>query len=176
MSSGFRYVLAGACVIAVLFVALSISPYLKQLDIVWRPPGASHQSVTGQQQPAFPQPPVPRTAAPPPPMPSSALVGQAQPQPSHIVLQSPAQAAVMVVDELDSPESTQWLMTVDNAIVRKKPGGDPCLASCITRAPLTVYSGSYLREVRRESGWVLILSPSKTLGWVHERQVRPANM
>lgn len=176
MSSGFRYVLAGACVIALLFVVLSIWPYLKQLDIVWRQPGTASQ-VTLPPQQAAPAP-QPRPSNHPQPLaPAGAAPAQpAPPQRSRVVMSSPAQGALLVVDDPDSPQTTQWLLTVDNAIVRKQPGGDPCIASCITRAPLTVFCGSYLREVRREHGWVLVLSPSKTLGWVHERQVRPASM
>jgi hypothetical protein len=170
VSSGFRYVLAGACAIALLFVALSLSPYLRQMDIVWPQPAPA------QQQPA-PAPPHALSSAAPPSAPvNGAPAGVAQHLPSRVVLQSPAQGAQLAVDEPDSTQPAQWLLTVDNAIVRKEPGGDPFLAPSVSHAPLTVSSGSYLREVRREHGWVLILSPSKTLGWVHERQVRPASM
>lgn len=175
MSSGFRYVLAGACAIALLFVVFSMWPYMKQMDIVWRKPGAGGTPLP-QQQPVPAPPLAPSSPTPPSATTGVAPAGPARQLPSRIVLQSPAQGALLAVDEPDSAEATQWLMTVDNAIVRKKPGGDPYLAPCVSHAPLTVFSGSYLREVRREHGWVLILSPSKTLGWVHERQVRPANM
>jgi hypothetical protein len=91
-------------------------------------------------------------------------------------MHSPAAGALSAVSPLDSDAPELWLLTTANAVVCKKPGGDPLVAPSVSHAPLTVFSGSYLREVRRESGWVLVLSPSKTLGWVHERQVRPVDM
>src|SRR5512141_2670188 len=111
MSSGFRYVLAGACAIALLFVAFSMWPYFKQMDIVWRQPGASG-TPSPQQHPAVTPSPAPSSPAPPPalgsPAPASAApAGPARQLPSRIVLQSPAQGALLAVDEPDSEQATQ---------------------------------------------------------------------
>jgi hypothetical protein len=190
MSSGFRYVLAGACVIAVLFVALSLWSYVPQMDIVWTPRGTPRAPVTSPTPPMAPAAPAVSspgapttpatslsapTSAVPPATPAPAAPGPG-PLSNQITLRSQAAGAQSAITQLDDSAPALWLQTTDNAIVRKKPGGDPLLAPSVSHAPLTVYSGSYLREVRREREWVLILSPSKTLGWVHERQVRPAGM
>ncbi len=175
MNSGFRYVLAGSCVIALLFIALSLWSYVPQLDIVWKPRGT-----ISAPAPAPPAPPSGNAAFAPAGARQLAATRPSAPGPaplsSQSTLHSPGAGALSAITQPDSNTPVLWLLTTDNAIVRQQPGGDPLLAPSVSHAPLTVFSGSYLREVRRESGWVLVLSPSRTLGWVHERQVRQVDM
>lgn len=188
MSTGFRYVLAGSCAVALLFVTLSLWSYVPQMDIIWVPRGGSQVKPApaapgplAQALPPSPAPAHPATGTPATPAAATPAV-TAPAAPVHsapgqpLSLHSPGAGALTAITQLDSTEPELWLLTTGNAVVRKKPGGDPLLAPSVSHAPLTVFSGSYLREVRREHGWVLILSPSHTLGWVHERQVRPVDM
>jgi hypothetical protein len=177
MSSGFRFVLAGACAVALLFVALSLWRYLPQLDVSLRPPQ------TGNAQPPAPSPPyqaphtfiatpAPAAGATPPASSSAAAPPAAPAGQQQVTLHSPAAGAEQALHDPDAGVPDRWLLTTANAIVRKRPGGDPLVALSVSKAPLTVLSGCYLREVRREGDWVLILSPSRTLGWVSQRQVK----
>lgn len=173
MSSGFRFVLAGACAIAVFFIALSLWRYLPQIDVSLRHMG--NGGLQGQSSTA------PLTAQPAtgisPHAPSSTpgnlhASSRALPGRGQATLHSAAAGAQGILEPQDSKAPERWLLATDNAIVRKRPGGDPMIALSLSKAPLTVLSGSYLREVRREGDWVLILSPSHTLGWISQQQVR----
>jgi hypothetical protein len=213
VSSGFRYVLAGSCAIALLFVALSLWRYLPQLEITWRQPGQSSAPAPAQAAQApgrtaaaaqgragrAGSPPPAQAAQPaagalaqgaaalaPPPAQQSAP-GQAPPQPGAAQPGSKQRITVypyppnmpgiqVALVHADEPAHYAWLLTTANAVVRKRPGGDPFIAPSLSLAPLTVFTGSYVREVQRSEQWVQVLCPSRTLGWVPETSVKPVSM
>ena len=145
MSSGFRYVLSGALIIAVLFAALSLLPtYLSRQSPTSSTPTTPTPATTTPR--VFTMPPVATVPAAAPPMPA------------------------VLPGEEEQP-GVSWVYTAQPVVLRVKPDGDPYYAASVSSAPLTILGGTRMLSIRSEGDWLMVRVPSRLLGWIPAREV-----
>jgi hypothetical protein len=163
VDNGFKALLGGVMLAALLFAILSVMPGVSTLGSsksalgsIAAPASVSSTPVIAQA-PALPQP-----ATQKPTVPSSTPEGDnKQPQ---------AKQYVFLQEEEKLPPK-RWLYANGDVILRKEPQGDPFIPLSASFAPLTIHSGTRLWPVRTEAEWVMVQSPGNTVGWVHKDEV-----
>jgi hypothetical protein len=66
--------------------------------------------------------------------------------------------------------------TVRDSTMHTQPDGQPIRAISLNHRPLVLLTGTYIRSLRSEGSWVLVLAPSETPGWVMNSDIEPANI
>jgi len=181
MGSGYRNVLTGAGVIAVVFIFLSLWPGLPRITAPLKSLGRSFQ----QGQPALvssaPAAGAPAMAptssnAPPGHMASGSAPGAPSPHPAPQGWGALGSAFGPPPASSELPVSFTWMHTVRNSTMHTQPGGQPIGAVSLNHRPLVLLTGTYIRSLRSQGSWVLVLAPSETPGWVMERDIEPGGI
>jgi hypothetical protein len=145
MTGGFRYLVMGLVSVVAIFAGLSLWPVLE--DTLNSP--APQAAAQPHQPAAVPLAPPPVASQPP------------SAKPSYTFHEQPEEA----------PKPLSWLYTQRSAILRIKPGGTGHRAATVSCAPLRIATGTRLWPVKTEGDWVMLRSPSGTLGWMHVSEV-----
>ena len=181
MSSGYRNVLTGAGVIAVVFIFLSLWPGLPRITAPLKSLGRSLQQGQPAVVPSAPATGAPAMAptssnAPPGRMASSSAPGAPSPHPAPRGWGALGTVFGHPPASSELPVHFTWMHTVRNSTMHSRPGGQPIRAISLNHRPLVLLTGTYIRSLRSEGSWLLVLAPSETPGWVMDSDIEPASI
>lgn len=154
MGGGYRYVLGAMLATALLYAALSLLPVICGTQGAAGPRGGGAKTLSTTSVSAAP--------------PAVSAAGTAA-SPAVAAAQPPSYT--FVSERETGSSDVTWLYTREPVILRVEPAGKPHIATCLTRAPLTILRGTRLWPLETRGEWVLVRSPSRLLGWVNQRDL-----